>query len=316
MRPRLTILDDYQRVALTSADWADVEAIYDIDVVDQHIADVDELVVRLAGSEVVVAMRERTRFPARTLARLTDVKLIATTGGVNVAIDVAAARDHGITVTGTGGVPGGTAELTFGLLLGLARQIAVEDAHMRAGGWQRSVGSDLAGHTFGLVGVGRLGRRVARVAHAFGMDVVGWSPHLTAERAAAADVRLVDKTELFAISDYVSIHMVLSGSTHGLIGAPELSAMKPTAYLINTSRGPIVDEGALVDALRSGTIAGAGLDVFSVEPLPVAHPLRTLPNTLLTPHLGYVTRDTYDVFFRDVVECVLAWRVGQPIRVL
>jgi phosphoglycerate dehydrogenase-like enzyme len=314
--PTLTILDDYQRVALTSADWTAVQQRYDVQVVAEHIADEDELVRRLASSEVVVAMRERTPLPARVLQRLPALRLLVTTGMKNAALDIDAARAQGVTVSGTSGTGSAVPELTLGMMIALTRNVAVEDANMRAGGWQRTIGPGLAGATVGVLGLGRLGIPVARLAQAFAMTVLAWSPNLTADRAAEHGVRAVDKRTLFASSDIVTIHMPLSDRSRGLVSAAELALMRPTAYLVNTSRGPIIDEPALVAALRERRIAGAALDVYDVEPLPVDHPLRSLPNTLLLPHIGYVTTDVYRTWFAQVVEDVLAWSDGTPVRVL
>jgi phosphoglycerate dehydrogenase-like enzyme len=312
----VTVLDDYQGVALTSADWAPVRARYSIEVLSEHIADESSLVQRLASSEVVVAMRERTPFPARVLSQLPALRLLVTTGSANASIDLAAARAQGVTVCGTTGSGNPVPELTIGMIIALSRNFAVEDAAVRAGDWQHTIGPGLAGSTLGVVGLGRLGVPVARLAQALGMSVLAWSPHLTPERAAPHDVRAVDKPTLFAESDVITIHMPLSDASRGLIGAGDLARMKPSAYLINTSRGPIVDEAALVDALRSRRIAGAGLDVYDVEPLPVDHPLRSLPNTLLLPHIGYVTSDQYRTWYGQVVEDIVAWSDGAPVRTL
>jgi phosphoglycerate dehydrogenase-like enzyme len=316
MRPRITVLDDYQDVARTSADWSAVTADHDLDVVTTHIEDVDELVARLQDSEIVVAMRERTPFPASTLTRLPALRLLVTTGARNASIDVAAAREQGITVCGTRGSGNGVPELVIGMMVALGRHFLDEDRSMRDGGWQHTIGPGLAGRTLGLVGLGRLGSAVAGLAQAFGMDVVAWSPHLTADRAAEAGVRAVGKRELFAESDYVSVHLVLAEETRGLIGADELGAMRSTAFFLNTSRGPIVDEAALLDVLHRGAIAGAGLDVYDQEPLREDHPLRRTPNTLLLPHIGYVTAEGYETFYGDAVEDVLAFRAGRPVREL
>ena len=312
----VTILDDYQEVALASADWSSVTADHQVDVLREHIADPDELVARLTGSAVVVAMRERTPFPAAVLKRLPDLRLLVTTGMGNASIDLAAARDLGITVCGTRGAGNAMPELTIGMMIALTRSFAQEDAAVRAGGWQHTIGPGLQGHTLGVVGLGRLGAPVAQLAQAFGMAVIAWSPHLTGERAAEHGVRAVSKQELFASSDVVTLHLPLSERSRGLVGAADLALMKPTAYLINTSRGPIVDEAALVAALTERRIAGAGLDVYDTEPLPVDHPLRSLPNTLLLPHIGYVTTDAYAVFYREAVEDILAWLAGTPVRQL
>jgi phosphoglycerate dehydrogenase-like enzyme len=312
----VTILDDYQSVALEMADWEAVRQRFELEVRHEHIADADALVAALARSEVIVAMRERTPFPRSILTRLPALRLLITTGKVNHSFDLAAARELGVTVCGTGGAGNAMPELTIGMIIALLRSFAAEDAAVRAGGWQHTVGVGLAGRTLGVVGLGRLGIPVARLAQALGMEVVAWSPNLTAERAAEHGARALSKRELFATADVITIHMPLSERSRGLIGADDLALMRPTAYLINTSRGPIVDEGALVDALRERRIAGAGLDVYDVEPLPVDHVLRALPNTLLLPHIGYVIEDSYRVMYADAVEDILAWADGSPVRVL
>jgi phosphoglycerate dehydrogenase-like enzyme len=312
----VTVLDDYQGVALESADWTRVIDRFGVDVVTEHIADRAALVERLRGSEIVVAMRERTPFPADLLRELPALRLLVTTGMKNAAIDLDAAADLGITVCGTSASGSPVPEITIGMIIALTRNFAAEDAAVRAGGWQHTIGPGLAGLTLGVVGLGRLGIPVVRLAQAFGMNVIAWSPNLTADRAAEHDVRAVGKTELFASSDVVTIHMPLSERSRGLIGATEIGVMKPTGYLVNTSRGPIVDESALLDALRTGRIAGAALDVYDVEPLPVDHPLRSMPNTLLLPHIGYVTTDAYRTWYGEVVEDILAWADGSPVRVL
>lgn len=316
VRPTVTVLDDYQRVALGYADWTPVTDHFTVDVVDQHIADPDELVERLAGSEVVVAMRERTPFAASTLERLPALRLLVTTGMRNASIDVAAANRLGIVVCGTGGAGNAMPELTIGMILATTRHLAQEDAAVRRGEWQHTIGIGLAGRTLGVVGLGRLGIPVAKLAQAFDMRVIAWSPNLTAERAAEHGVTAVSRQELFATSDVVSIHMPLSDRSRGLICADDLAEMKPTAYLVNNSRGPIVDESALVAALRTRRIAGAALDVYDVEPLPVDHILRTLPNTLLLPHIGYVISDAYEVFYADAVADIVAYLAGAPVRVI
>ncbi len=311
---RCIVLDDYQNVAGTFADWsgAGVELVS----LTEHIADEAALATRVAGAEILVAMRERTPFTPSLFERLPDLRLLVTTGMGNAAIDLPAAADHGVTVCGTSGIVTPTSELTWGLIHALARHIVADDATMRAGDWQTRVGVGLHGQRLGLLGLGRIGALVARVGIALGMEVVAWSQNLTAERAADAGARLVGKDELLATSDVVSIHLVLSDRTRGLLGPDDLARMKPTAFLVNTSRGPIVDHDALVSALRDGTIAGAGLDVFDVEPLPADDPLRTLPNTVLTPHTGYVVSQCYEIFYREIVEDIAAWRDGQPIRVI
>lgn len=316
MEARVAVLDDYQGVALEYADWGPLDGRVSVEVFDRTIDDADELVRTLRPFDVVVGMRERTPFPASLLDQLPNLRLLVTTGPANASFDVAAAAARGVVVSGTGGLLHPTSELTWGLILALTRHIPEEDRAIRAGGWQSTIGPELAGRTLGVLGLGRLGQRVARVAHAFDMSVVAWSQNLTEETAAAHGATLVGRDELFTTSDVVTVHLVLSERTRGLVGARELGMMRPTAYLVNTSRGPIVDEDALVDALRRGGIAGAGLDVFDREPLPADHPLRTLANTVLTPHIGYVATDIYRIFFRDVVEDIVAWLDGSPVRVV
>ncbi|MGY2129417.1 D-2-hydroxyacid dehydrogenase family protein [Blastococcus sp. SYSU DS0617] len=313
---RIAVLDDYQSVAADFCDWSQVPG--QVQVVEFHdaVPDEDALAARLEPFDVVVAMRERTGFPRSLLERLPRLRLLVTTGMRNKAIDVVAAGELGITVCGTGAGADATVELTWGLILATVRHIPREDASVRAGGWQQTLGSDLAGARLGVVGLGRLGSRVATIGQAFGMDVVAWSQNLTDQRAAEVGARRVEREELFATADVVSIHLLLSRRTRGLIGAGDLARMKPTAVLVNTSRGAIVEQQALLDALHGGRIAGAGLDVFETEPLPRDHPLRSAPRTVLTPHLGYVTRGTYEVFYREAVEDVAAWVSGEPIRVL
>jgi phosphoglycerate dehydrogenase-like enzyme len=311
----VTILDDYQNVALTSADWSPVRARYDIETINDHIGDEADLARRLATSDVIVAMRERTPFPGSVLSRLPALRLLVTTGMTNASIDVAAADARGVTVCGTSGTTNAVPELTVGMIIALTRNFAAEDAAVRAGGWQHTIGPGLAGRTLGVVGLGRLGVPVARLAQALGMSVIAWSPRLTPERAEPHGVRAVSKADLFGEADVITIHMPLSDASRGLIAAADLARMKPTAYLINTSRGPIVDEPALIATLRERRIAGAGLDVYDVEPLPAQHPFRSLPNTLLLPHIGYVTTDQYRIWFAEVVEDIVAWTTGAPIRV-
>src|SRR3954452_20198474 len=313
---RIAVLDDYQYVAATYADWSRLPEPVEVVEFADHVDDLKTLVRRLQPFDVIIAMRERTPFPRGLLARLPNLKLLVTTGAANKSIDVAAANEQGITVCATGAHPPGTAELTWALILAVARHVPQEDASVRAGGWQQTVGLDLAGTRLGVIGLGRLGSRVARIGQAFEMDVVAWSANLTDERAAEVGVRRVSKEELLSTADVVTVHLQLSDRTRGLIGREELSRMKPSAILINTSRGPIVDEHALVEALRGGAIHGAGLDVFDQEPLPKHHPLREMRRAVLTPHLGYVTEKTYEVFYRDAVDDVAAWLVGASIRVV
>jgi len=298
------------------ADWQGLPSGTQVIVFREHLADPDGVAARLRDFDVVMAMRERTPFPGALLTRLPRLRLLVTTGMRNAAIDVGAATERGIVVCGTAGLPYPTAELAWGLILSLARHIPTEDRATRAGRWQETLGRGLNGKTLGVLGLGTLGSRVARVGQAFEMTVLAWSQNLTRERASEVGATRVDRDELLARADVVSIHLVLGDRTRGLIGARELGLMKPSAYLVNTSRGPIVDETALVHALGNGTIAGAGLDVFDEEPLPPDHPLRHLPNTVITPHLGYVTEETYRLFYAQAVEDIVAFLAGQPIRVL
>jgi phosphoglycerate dehydrogenase-like enzyme len=311
---RCVVLDDYQDVAGAATDWSGVAV--ELDAVHEHIADEAELAARVGDAGILVAMRERTPITRSLLRRLPALRLLVTTGMGNAAIDMGAAAEQGVTVAGTSGIVTPTSELTWGLIHALARDIVADDRTMREGGWQTRVGVGLHGRRLGLLGLGRIGALVARVGIAYGMEVVAWSEHLSAARCAEVGVDLVPRDELLATSDVVSIHLVLSARTRGLVGAHELALMKPTAYLVNTSRGPIVDHDALVDALRGHAIAGAGLDVFDVEPLPVDDPLRTLSNTVLTPHTGYVVDTCYEIFYREIVEDIAAWLAGQPVRVI
>ncbi len=314
-KPRIAILDDYQNVALSFADWSLGDRV-DVTVFNDHIQEEDALVERLAPFAAVVAMRERTAFPDSVLSRLPALKLLVTTGPFNAVIDVASAERHGITVSGTGGAGAATPELTWALILGVTRGIAAEDAGVRAGRWQLGIGPELMGSTLGILGLGRMGPRIAHYGNAFGMKVLAWSQNLTPEAAAAAGAEWVSKEDLFARSDIVTVHLKLSERTEGIVGAAQLRSLGPKGYLVNTSRGPIVDEVALVEALHAGTIAGAALDVYDVEPLPKHHPFLTTPNTLLTPHIGYVSNVSYDAFYRDCAEDVAAWLDGSPIRVI
>jgi phosphoglycerate dehydrogenase-like enzyme len=313
---RAAVLDDYEGVALRVADWSPVLERVDVDVFSEHIDDEDELARRLAPYDIVVLMRERTPMPASLLERLPNLRLLASTGRKNASIDVVAARDRGITVCGTDSPSSAPGELTWALILGLARNLVVEAERMRRGGWQSSLGADLAGRTLGVIGLGRIGTQVAAVGNAFGMDVLAWSENLTVERAAEVGVRAVPLDRLLAEADVVTVHQVLSKRTRGLLGARELALMKPTALLVNTSRAPIVDTVALLAALEEGRIGGAGLDVFDEEPLPADHPLRTAPRTLLTPHIGYVTEEVFRTYYQGVVEDITAFLDGSPIRTL
>ncbi|WP_341923976.1 D-2-hydroxyacid dehydrogenase family protein [Nocardioides psychrotolerans] len=314
---RCVILDDYPGVATSYADWSVLEGL-ETQALREHLGDEDAVAAALSGAEVVVAMRERTPFPASLLQRLPDLRLLVTTGMRNASIDLDAARAADVVVCGTSSLPTPPVELTWALVLGLARHLVPEvDAMRRGGPWQSTVGADLAGATLGVVGLGKLGTRVAAVGTAFGMDVLAWSPHLTDERASAAGVRRAGAlTDLLAVADVVSLHLVLSESTRGLLGERELAAMRPSAFLVNTSRAGLVDTDALATALQQGRIAGAGLDVFDEEPLPAGHPLRTMPGVLATPHLGYVTEGNLRTHYTEALADVVAWRSGEPVRVL
>jgi phosphoglycerate dehydrogenase-like enzyme len=312
----VAVLDDWQDVALSVADWSPLAGRADVVRYTDHLPDVDALVDRLADAAVVVAMRERTPFPADLLARLPRLRLLVTTGMANAAIDLAAAARQGIVVSGTAGGSGAAAELAWALVLAVARDVVADDRAVRAGRWQEHLGIELAGSTLGLLGLGRIGAVMARYARAFDMHVLAWSRHLTAERAAEHGARLVDRDELFRASDVVSVHLRLSDRTRGLVGARELELLGPAGRLVNTSRGPSVEEAARLAALHAGTIAGAALDVFDVEPLPADHPLRSAPRTVLTPHVGYVSRQSYAAMYGQCVEDVLGWLDGAPLRVL
>lgn len=316
MTTSIAVLDDYQGVAQKYGDWTRLEKQAEVTDFTDHLSGLDALAERLAPFEVICAMRERTPFDAELLARLPNLRLLVTTGMRNSAIDMSAARDRGVTVCGTGGVSSHTAELTWALILAVLRNIPAEDAAVRAGGWQHTVGGDLDGRTLGVLGLGKQGAQVARVGLAFGMEVLAWSANLTAERAAEHGATRVELDELLRRCDIATIHLKLSDRTRGLLGTRELELLGPDSYLINTSRGPIVDEAALMQALTGGAIAGAGLDVYDVEPLPADHPLRTAPNTVLTPHLGYVTQRSYEHFHAGTVETVEAFLSDAPIRVL
>jgi phosphoglycerate dehydrogenase-like enzyme len=304
---KIAVLDDYQGVALKLADWSAVAQRAQIDVFNDHLFDAGAVVGRLLPYDIVCVMRERTPLKRDIIERLPNLKLIASTGPRNASIDLEAAAAHGIKVVHTGYFGSPTVELTWALILGSARHLTVEAAAVRNGGWQHTIGADLSGQTLGILGLGNLGSKVAQVALAFGMKVIAWSQNLTAEKCAAAGVTLVSKEELLRQSDFISIHLVLSDRSRGLIGARELSLMKRSARLINTSRGPIVVEADLIRALESGQITGGAIDVYDTEPLPADHPYRRLGNLLATPHIGYVSRGLYERFYRDTVSNILAW---------
>jgi phosphoglycerate dehydrogenase-like enzyme len=313
---RLAILDDFQGVALANGDWSKVAATFEIDVFRDWLPQGEERARVLAPYEVIVAMRERTPFPAVLIEALPNLKLLVTTGMWNRSIDHEAAARRGITVCGTGSSPQAPVELTWALILAAARHIAAEDASLRQGRWQTRVGTELHGKTLAVLGLGRLGRQVARIGQAFGMKVIAWSTNLTPERAAEAGVELVTKEELFRRADVLTLHVILGDRNRGIVGSKELALMKPTAILVNAARGPLVDEDALVAALESKRIACAALDVYDIEPLPPGHRLLRAPNTVLTPHVGITTDANYAVYYRDAAENVIAWLAGTPIRVV
>lgn len=312
----IAVLDDYQNTATTSADWSAVRARADVTVFTDHLEDPDALIKRLLPFDAVCVMRERTPLTAEIIARLPNLKFIGSNAARNASIDLAAAKERGITVSFTGGRGNGAPELTWALILAAARHIPAEVGAFRSGGWQVGVAADLEGATLGIMGLGKIGARVAAVGRAFGMRVLAWSENLTAEAAQAAGATLVDKATLLRESDWLTLHLVLSERSRGIIGALELQQMKSTAWLVNTSRGPLVDETALIHALTHRIIAGAALDVYDTEPLPPDHPLRHLETVVGTPHVGFVTKGTYEVFYGETVENLLAWMDHAPIRVM
>lgn len=313
---KLAILDDYEHAALDCVDWSSLAGRVEVTAFQDHLGDEDAVAERLAAFEIVFMMRERTAFPATLFARLPKLELLITSGKRNASIDLAAATRHGVVVTGTPILPYPAAEHAWAMILALAKRIPADDQRMRAGRWGEGLNLGLQEKTLGVIGLGKLGTQVARVGLAFGMDVVAWSANLTAERCEEAGVRLVAKDELLSSADFVTIHLVLGERSRGLIGADEFALMKPSAYIINTSRGPIIDEAALIVALRSGGIAGAALDVFDTEPLPGDHPLRAQANTVLTPHQGYVTRENFEIFYATAIANILSWLDGKPANVL
>jgi len=312
---RAAILDDYQNVAMSFADWSPIARDVEIKVFTEPFKSRDAAIKALQGFAVIVGMRERTPFPRKVIEALPDLKLLITTGARNNSFDVKACAERGVTVCGTGATGSPTTGIAFGLMLELTRRIGFENARLKAGApWQVTIGRDLEGLTLGILGLGKLGQRSAAVGKAFGMKTIAWSQNLTEDKAKAAGADYVSKDDLFRNSDFVTIHIVLSDRSRGLIGAKELGLMKKTAYLINTSRGPIVDEKALIAALQNKAIAGAGLDVFDVEPLPPDHPFRKMDNVVITPHLGYVSEQNYRKYFPDAVEDIRAWLDGKPVR--
>lgn len=306
-KAKVAILDDYQRIALDLADWTVLNDRADVAVFHDHIADPDKVVARLAEFDVLCVMRERTPLPRSIIERLPNLRLIASTGARNAAIDQDATKERGIDVVFTGYDSAPTIEFTWALILASARNIAGENLSLKSGGWQLGIGTGLRGKILGVLGLGRVGSEVARIGQAFGMKVIAWSQNLTTEKAEAVGAELVSREELFTRADILTIHLVLSERSRGLVGAAELARMKPTARLINTSRGPIVDEAALIDTLEHARIAGAAIDVFDVEPLPADHPLRSLDRLLATPHLGYVADDLYRTFYQDSVTNISKW---------
>jgi D-3-phosphoglycerate dehydrogenase len=314
---RAAILDDYQNVAMSFADWSPIAKDVELKVFNKPFGSQDEAIKALQGFAVVVGMRERTPFPRKVIEALPDLKLLITTGARNNSFDVKACAERGVTVCGTGATGSPTTGITFGLMLELTRRIGFENGRLKAGApWQTTIGRDLEGLTVGILGLGKLGQRSAAVGKAFGMKTIAWSQNLTEEKAKAAGADYVSKDDLFRNADFVTIHLVLSDRSRGLVGAKELGLMKKSAYLINTSRGPIVDEKALIAVLNSKSIAGAGLDVFDVEPLPLDHPFRKMDNVVITPHLGYVSEQNYRKYFPDIVEDIRAWLDGKPVRVI
>ncbi|WP_121811283.1 D-2-hydroxyacid dehydrogenase family protein [Mucilaginibacter kameinonensis] len=307
MKTQIAVLDDYQQAAFRFADWSAIRENADLTVFSDHISDPDELVNRLARFEVLCVMRERTPLPEHLLKRLPRLRLIISTGMRNASIDTRAAAELGIRISYTGYVESGAPELTWALLMALLRRIPEESRNFREGGWQTTIGTDLKGKTLGIVGLGRIGAKMARFAKAFEMKVIAWSENLTEEKAHRAGAELVSKERLFKEADIVTLHLVLSDRSRHTVGEKELKLMKPSAFLVNTSRGPLVDETALLAILQSGAIAGAALDVFDIEPLPNDHPFRSLPNVLATSHIGYVTEDTYKVFYQDTVKELQEW---------
>jgi D-3-phosphoglycerate dehydrogenase len=317
MAYRCAILDDYQNVALQVADWSKIKDEVEIKAFNQAIETPEKVIAALKGFDIVCLMRERTLFQRNVIAALPDLKLIVTSGARNAAIDVAAAAERNIPVCGTESVGNPTAALTIGLMIELTRRIGFENEQLKKGArWQSTLGIELHGKTLGILGLGKLGTKVGAIAKALDMNVLAWSQNLTPEKASAGGAKYVTKEELFRQSDFITVHLQLSPRTRGLVGAGDLAQMKPTAYFINTSRGPIVDEKALLATLQGKKIAGAAIDVFDVEPLPIDHPFRKLDNAVITPHLGYVTLENYRRFYGQMVENIRAWLDGKPVRVI
>jgi phosphoglycerate dehydrogenase-like enzyme len=312
---RLAILDDYQGVAMSMGPWEKLAGV-EITVFRDTITDRAALVHRLAPFDAILAMRERTPFPRALIESLPSLRLLITTAARNRSIDAAACAERGVVFCGTGSSGDPTTDITWGLILNLMRDLPAQQAALRAGQWQTSVGWGTEGRTLGIIGLGKLGARAAKVGLALGLKVIAWSTNLTDERAAEVGVTRVDKATLLATADVVTLHLVLSDRSRGIIGAADLAQMKPTAYIVNTSRGPLIDQDALIAALKAGTIAGAGIDVFDIEPLPKDHPILSAPNTVLTPHLGYVTQQNYRAYYEGTVDAVLAFNAGAPVKVI
>lgn len=313
---RIAVLDDYQNAALTSADWASLGGC-EVKAFSEHLGwDEDQIASALADFEIIVCMRERTPFPASQLSKLPNLKLLVTTGLRNLSIDMNAAREQGVLVCGTQMLGYPAYEHAWALILAVAKKIPYEDQTMKSGGWQQGIGVGLKGKTLGILGLGKLGSAAARIGKAFEMDVIAWSQNLTAEAAAEQGAERVEKEDLFRRSDVLSIHTILSDRTRGVVGRHELALMKPSSYLVNTSRGPIVDEAALIEALESRTIAGAGLDVYDLEPLPADHVLRKLDNVVLTGHTGFVVKELHELAYGQAVENIEGWLNKAPVRIL
>ncbi len=304
---KIAVLDDYQQVAFKFADWSAITAKAEVKVFTDHTADEKTVIERLLPFNVVCVMRERTPLNRNILSQLPNLKLIVTTGMRNASIDIKAVEEFGITLKYTGYLESGAPEMTWALIMAIARHIPQESNNFKSGGWQTTIGGDFKGKTMGILGMGRVGSKIAAYAKAFDMNVIAWSPNLTAEKAAESGAQLVSKEELFKQADFVTIHMVLSDRSRGIVGKDDLSLMKPTAYFINTSRGPLVDEIALIEILQQHKIAGAAIDVFNTEPLPTDHPFRKMDNLLATSHVGYVTENTYKLFYTDTVKAVEEW---------
>ena len=317
MAVRCAILDDYQNVALKIGDWSKLKGDVDFKVFNAHLGGPEKVIAALQDFAIVIAMRERTGFPKQVIEALPNLKLLITTGARNASIDVETAKARGVTVCGTGSFGSPTSGIAIGLMLELTRHIGYENTRLHAGApWQTTIGPDLEGMTLGVLGLGKLGTRTANIAKAFGMKVIAWSQNLTPEKCQEAGVGYVSKEDLFRQADFITIHVVLSPRSRGLVGAKEFGLMKPSAFIINTSRGPIIDEAAMLAALREKKIGGAGLDVFDIEPLPVDHPLRKMDNVVLTPHLGYVSEQNYKHYFAGVVEDIRGFLDGKPVRVM